>query len=139
VSRALRSLRRDDGSSIVELVLIAPLLLLVMLFVVLVGRLAMAAIDVNTTAHAASRAASIATSLDQAQAAGQRTAATMPASAACNRREVKVDTAAFKPGGVVRVTISCHISLEDITGLVPGTQTLTASSMSPIDPFRSTP
>ncbi|WP_228559457.1 hypothetical protein [Catenulispora pinisilvae] len=52
---------------------------------------------------------------------------------------MKVDTATFKPGGVVRVTISCHISLEDLTGLLPGTQTLTASSVSPVDPFRSTP
>ena len=139
MSRALRSLRPDDGSSIVEMVLIAPLLLLVLLFVVLVGRLAMAGIDVNTAAHAASRAASIATNPGQAQAAGQRTAATIPAGAACKRRDVKVDTAAFKPGGIVRVTLSCHISLEDITGLLPGTQTLTASSVSPVDPFRSTP
>ena len=139
MNTARRSLRRDDGSSIVEMVLIAPLLMLLMLFVVLVGRLAMADDDVNTTAHAAARAASLAANPDQARAAGQQIAATIPAGAACNQRDVKVDTAAFKPGGIVRVTISCHISLEDITGLVPGTQTLTASSVSPVDPFRSTP
>lgn len=139
MSRRRRSLCSDTGSSIVELVLIAPFLVLVMVFVVLLGRLAMADIDVNTAAHAASRAASLATDPARARAAGQQTAATIPRGAACNRRDVTVDTAAYKPGGVVRVTISCHISLEQITGLLPGTQTLTASSISPVDPFRSTP
>ncbi|MEZ0107902.1 Flp pilus assembly protein TadG [Catenulispora sp. EB89] len=121
------------------MVLIAPFLLLVMMFVVLLGRLAMADIDVSTAAHAASRAASLATTSPRARAVGEQTAATIPSSAACTRRDVKVDTASFKPGGVVRVTISCHISLQAITGLLPGTQTLTASSVSPVDPFRSTP
>jgi len=121
------------------MVLIAPFLVLVMVFVVLLGRLTMADIDVNTVAHAASRAASLASDSARARVAGQQTAATIPNGAACNRRDVKVDTASFKPGGVVRVTISCHISLQDITGLLPGTQTLTASSVSPVDPFRSTP
>lgn len=139
MSSRWRRLQRDEGSSIVEVVLIAPALMLVMVFVVLVGRLAMAAVDVNATAHAAARAASLAATREQAQAAGQRVAATIPAGAACKQREVKVDTATFKPGGIVRVRISCHISLEEITGLVPGTHTLTASSVSPVDPFRSTP
>lgn len=139
MSARRRSLRKDTGSSIVEMVLIAPFLVLVMVFVVLVGRLAMADIDVSTAAHAASRAASLAPDPARARAAGQQTAATIPSGAACNRRDVKVDTASFNPGGVVRVSISCHISLQAITGLLPGTQTLTASSVSPVDPFRSTP
>lgn len=139
MSRRWRSLQQDDGSSVAEVVLIAPVLMLVTLFVVLLGRLAMAAIDVNATAHAAARAASLVATPEQARTAGQRAAGTIPAGAACNRRDVKVDTAEFKPGGIVRVTISCHISLEDISGLVPGTHTLTASSVSPVDPFRSTP
>ncbi|MEY9855084.1 Flp pilus assembly protein TadG [Catenulispora sp. GAS73] len=121
------------------MVIIAPFLLLVMTFVVLLGRLSMADIDVNTAAHAASRAASLATDSARARAVSEQTAATIPSSTACTRRDVKVDTASFKPGGVVRVTISCHISLQAITGLLPGTQTLTASSVSPVDPFRSTP
>lgn len=139
MSERRRRLRSDAGSSVVEMVLIAPFLVLVMVFVVLLGRLTMADIDVNTVSHAASRAASLAPDSAQARAAGQQTAATIPNGAACSRRDVKVDTASFKPGGVVRVTISCHISLQDITGLLPGTQTLTASSVSPVDPFRSTP
>lgn len=139
MSSGWRSLRSDTGSSVVELVLIAPFLVLVMVFVVLLGRLAMADIDVNTAAHAASRAASLAVDPARARAAGQQTAATIPRGAACNRRDVKVDTAEFTPGGVVRVTITCRISLEDLTGLLPGVQTLTASSVSPVDPFRSTP
>ena len=104
-----RSLRSDTGSSVVEIVLIAPSLVLVMVFVVLLGRLAMADIDVNTVAHAASRAASSAADPARARAAAERTAATIPRGAACNRRDVKVDAATFKPGGVVRVTIACHI------------------------------
>lgn len=139
MSRRRRFQRSDSGSSVVELVLIAPFLLLVMVFVVLLGRLAMADIDVNAAAHAASRAASLAPDPARARRAGQETAATIPRGAACDRRDVKVDAAQFKPGGVVRVTISCHISLEEITGLLPGTQMLTASSVSPVDPFRSTP
>lgn len=132
-------MRSDAGSGVIELVLVAPFLVLVMVFVVLVGRLAMADIDVSSAAHAASRAASLAMDPAQAQRAGRQTAATIPGGADCDRRDVKVDTSEFKPGGVVRVTISCHISLAEITGLLPGTQTLTASSVSPVDPFRSTP
>lgn len=137
MNQVVRLIRRDEGSSVVEMVFIAPALMAALTFVVVAGRLATADVDVSTASHAAARSASLATTPDQALSAAQRIAATIPSSAACSHRDVKVDTGSFKPGGTVRVTISCHISLEDITGLVPGTTTLSSTSVSPIDPFRS--
>ena len=52
--------REETGSVVAELVLLTPLLILVLLFVVALGRLAGARIDVDGAAAQAARAASIA-------------------------------------------------------------------------------
>jgi hypothetical protein len=130
--------RRDDGSTVAELVVIAPLLVLVLMFLVVVGRLATARLEVAETAHSAVRAASLASTGQQATAEAARIIATIPEIAGCARHESRVDTSAFHPGGVVKVTLTCHIRLRDITGLIPGTTSITETSVSPVDPFKAT-
>jgi Flp pilus assembly protein TadG len=128
---------RDRGAGVVELVLIAPVLVLILMFLVVVGRLAEARLQLSEATHSAARAASMASSPSQARSAASIVLDTLPASAACARRDVKVDSSQFKPGGAVRVVVSCHIRLDDLAGVVPGTTTITESSASPIDPFRA--
>ena len=131
------SRRHDRGSAVVELVLIAPLLVLVLMFLVVVGRLAEARLQLSEAAHSAARAASLAAGPAQARNAASAALDSLPASAACVRRDVKVDSSKFELGGAVRIVVSCHIRLDDLAGLVPGTTTITESSVSPIDPFRA--
>ncbi|MDA8282563.1 MAG: pilus assembly protein, partial [Actinomycetota bacterium] len=70
-----RALRDERGAVATELVLLTPLLILMLLFVVALGRLAGARIDVDGAAAQAARAASIATTPGGATAAAQQAAA----------------------------------------------------------------
>jgi hypothetical protein len=44
----------------------------------------------------------------------------------------------FYPGGYVQVTVTCQVDLSDV-GIpgMPGTTTISSSSIAPIDPYRS--
>src|SRR5581483_11663985 len=64
----------DAGSSTAEAALLAPLLIAVLLFVVLCGRLVSAQMDLDAAASAAARAASLARSDGAARAEADRTA-----------------------------------------------------------------
>ena len=66
--------REETGSVVAELVLLTPLLILVLLFVVALGRLAGARIDVDGAAAQAARAASIARDPATATAMATQTA-----------------------------------------------------------------
>ena len=56
----------------------------------------------------------------------------------CARPDIDVDTSRFQPGGAVSVTVTCDLSLADLSHLgVPGTRRLTARSTSVIDTYRS--
>ena len=59
--------RRDRGSATVEIVILAPALILVLLFVIAVGRIAGANNTVDAAAFAAARAASISRSAPAAR------------------------------------------------------------------------
>jgi len=51
---------------------------------------------------------------------------------------VVVDTAVFRPGGVVRVSVTCQADLGDLAGVgfLPFGTSITKSSTSPIDRYR---
>ena len=134
--------RRDNerGSATVELVILSPLLILLLLFVVALGRLAGARIDVDGVAAQAARAASIARSPQAAMSSAQQTAASALSSQhiTCAHLAVSVDTTDFVPGGSVAVTVSCAVDLADLTGLhLPVTETVANRAVSPIDIYRS--
>ena len=130
----------ERGSATVELVILTPLLILLLLFVVALGRLAGARIDVDGVAAQAARAASIARSPQVATSSAEQTAASALSSqhVTCAHLAVSVDTTDFTPGGSVAVTVSCAVHLADLTGLdLPGTQTVANRAVSPIDEYRS--
>ena len=132
--------RGERGSATAELVILTPLLILLLLFVVALGRLAGARIDVDGAAAQAARAASIARSPATAISAAQQTAESALSSQhiTCSHLNVSVDTANFTPGGSVAVTVSCSVNLTGLTGLqLPVAETVANRAVSPIDRYRS--
>lgn len=133
----------DRGSVTLELVILAPVLVIALLFVIAAGRIAQAHQAVEAAARDAARQASIAR--DPATA---RTAATSSAQATLSREglscpaQVSVDTSGFaRPVGqpaTVTAHVTCTVRLADVAagGGVANT-TITATFASPIDPYRS--
>jgi Flp pilus assembly protein TadG len=131
--------RSDEGAAVAEFAVVAPLLLLVLVAVVFVGRLASAEGQVEGAARDAARAAAARrTGAAAAGAARAEAAATLSASTVtCRRLGVTVDTADFRPGGSVTVTVDCLVSLADLDLLgVPGATTRSATVTAPIDLYR---
>ena len=138
--RATQLPRNEHGSATAELVILTPLLILLLLFVVSLGRLAGARVDVDGAAAQAARAASIARSPAVAEASAQQTASSALRSQhiTCAHLDVSVDTTDFVPGGSVAVTVSCAVNLSDLTGLhLPVTETVANRFVEPIDTYRS--
>lgn len=134
-------LRDERGSAAAELVLGAPLMILLLLFVVFCGRLATAQMRINDVAHQAVRAATSARTAAQATAAAHETAASALAASGvtCRSLAVAIDSAGFRPGSTVTATVSCTVDLKDLSGLgVPGSRTLSCSFSSVIDSWRGT-
>jgi Flp pilus assembly protein TadG len=130
----------DDGSAAAEIAILTPLLVIMVLFMVFLGRLTEAGAVIADAAHQAARAASIARDPAAAQAQAQQTAATAldGRGLACQHFTVTVDLAGFRPGGTVRATITCTVAMSDLWLLrVPGSQTLTASFASVVDTYRA--
>ncbi|MDA8062598.1 MAG: pilus assembly protein [Actinomycetota bacterium] len=137
-----RALRDERGAVATELVLLTPLLILMLLFVVALGRLAGARIDVDGAAAQAARAASIATTPAQATAAAQQSVAAALGSdhVTCATLQVATDTARFAPGGSVTVTVTCAVALSDLSGLrLPVTEQVSSTAASVVDTYRSVP
>jgi Flp pilus assembly protein TadG len=129
----------DGGNAVTETVLVVPVLLLVGLFVVFVGRMTSTNHDIDGAARDAARAASIATTPDDAVAAAQATTTSTLAGrhVRCNQLAVDVDTTAFTAGGNVAVSVRCTVSLADVAGLlVPGSATLHAHAVEVVDRYR---
>ena len=123
-----------------ELVLLTPLLLVMLLFVVALGRVVSARIEVDGAAAQAARAASIARSPTTATAMAEQTATTALSSdhVTCANLTVTTDTADFVPGGQVDVTVSCSVDLAGLVGLrLPAAETLTSTATSVLDLYRA--
>jgi len=128
----------------VEVAVLLPAFLLLIVLATMVGRLAVAANAVTAAAHDAARAASI--SRDQATAEQRAYAvatATLSAQGLrCTDLTVDPDTSGFAlPVGIpatVEVTVTCQVSFADIVmaGL-PGSRTVSATFVSPIDTWRA--
>lgn len=131
--------RADRGSVTAELALLTPLLVLLALAAVGLGRTESARIQVDSAARQGARAASLAP--DRATAADRARRTVAQALAAntltCTAGPVTVDLRTYQPGGLLTVTVSCAVDLRDVgmPGL-PGTITLVASATSPIDRYR---
>lgn len=131
----------ERGSATLELVLVTPVLLVMLLFVVFLGRLGEARNDVDRAARDAARAASIARSAEEADTAGRDAARSTLESGgvSCRQLDVVVDTAQFSAGGDVSATVTCTVDLADVAALtVPGAKTLSSSFTEPVDAYRGT-
>ena len=109
-------------------------------FVVALGRLAGARIDVDGAAAQAARAASIARAPATAPAMAQQTAPAALGSdnVTCAQLSVSTDTAQFQPGGLVAVTVTCTVSLSDLTGLrLPASESISSRFVEVVDTYRS--
>jgi Flp pilus assembly protein TadG len=132
----------DRGTVAVELAVLAPAYIFLLLLVLYAGRVSAAETDITRAASVAARAASLrqhptdATRDAQATAAANLAASGVP----CAPLTTDVDTADFGPGGTVTVTVTCRAPMADLALLgLPGTRTLTATSVEVIDRYRSSP
>lgn len=134
---------RERGSATVEMVIVAPVLILVVLFAVVVGRVTVAQAAVEAAARDAARQASIARTAAQASenAVSSARESLKSRGVSCTTQEVQVDTSGFARqvglSAVVTATVSCAVPLQDVgLPLIPGSSLRSATFTSPLDPFR---
>ena len=135
-------IRRWDerGVSAVEFVLITPVLIVALLLTVGLGRMAHTRQQVESLAADAARAASLerntAVSAERGKHMAELSAGRHGLS--CTPLDVQVDVSSYEPGGVVTAEVICHVKLGDVAmaGL-PGSRTFTATSVVPIENYRS--
>ncbi|WP_052287569.1 TadE/TadG family type IV pilus assembly protein [Streptomyces sp. 769] len=122
-----------------ELVLLTPLLVLMLLVVMALGRLADARLVVSDAAHQAARAASLARTEHAAHAQALRAAATAlkETGATCTSPSVHLTTGGLAPGTHVSAKVTCTAPLGDLTRTgMPGQMRLTSTASSVVDSFR---
>jgi Flp pilus assembly protein TadG len=134
--------RRERGNAALELIILAPVIILMICMMIAAGRLAIAHGSVSAAARDAARQASIERSPQAAQAAAFSSAASTLAAENLNcTPSISLNTSQFaRPVGqpaVVSATVRCRVSLSDLIlpGL-PGSVMLHATFTSPLDPYR---
>jgi len=145
--RAASDARADEGSAALELVVLAPVLLVLLALVIAAGRTSIAQSSVDAAARDAARQASLALNPYAAQAAGLTSAqqSLREDGLDCVTENVVVNTGGadsgfgIAPGAPAQVsaTVSCKVPLSDLflPGL-PGFHTMTATFTSPLDVYR---
>jgi Flp pilus assembly protein TadG len=129
----------EEGTALAELVIVAPLLLLlVALLMIFFGRIESAQGDVEAAARAGAEAAVVQSSpaLAQSSASAAVTATLSSEHIACPSPEVSTNVTNFYSGGSVSVVVTCVARLSDVAAPgIPGSKTLSASSTAPMDPY----
>ncbi|WP_214106724.1 TadE/TadG family type IV pilus assembly protein [Acrocarpospora catenulata] len=115
-----------------EAVMLAPVLLLFLMFLVGAGRVVEAQGEVNGAARDAARAASVQRSEDAARTAADQTAQSV-LGAECPP-QVSMTGTEWVEGGVVVVTVTCELDL-DFLGF-GATKQMTGNSVVPLEQFR---
>lgn len=126
----------EAGNATVGMVVVVPIIMMMALLIVGLGRTVAAQQSVTAAARSAARAGSLADT-----PAGAAAAVTQAAEAAlagrCSEVTITPNLSDFAPGGEVAVEVTCRISLSDtaLAGL-PGHATLSASSSAAIEQLR---
>ena len=131
----------DRGSVTAEAVLVAPLLVMLLVFVaVVIHRGVDARLRLDDAAHQAARAASIERNATAAAAAARDTAGAALANAGVVCRDVATTTTgSHRPGSAVSVTVRCTVDFGQALLLgVPGRKVLQTTASEVIDSYRST-
>ena len=132
----------ERGSSVVEVVILAPALGLFLALIIAGGRIAVAHQAVEASAAEAARSASIARTQGQAQAVASAAALRSLANqnTRCVSTQVTLDTTGFAaPVGTpasVGATVTCQVDLAGLLPGLPGSMSITASVRSPLDTYR---
>ncbi|ADU05790.1 TadE/TadG family type IV pilus assembly protein [Micromonospora aurantiaca] len=150
--------RRDRGSVSIEVAVLAPAFIGLMVLAGVAGRTAIADEAVESAAHDAARAASLARTADDGAEAAEVAAQDQLGWAGLNcTGPPQIDLAGSVAGtttsfaaayqsaagvpATVTVTVTCTVSFDDLSapGLpgVPGGKTVSASFTSPLDTYRS--
>ncbi|MFG2845958.1 TadE/TadG family type IV pilus assembly protein [Kitasatospora sp. NPDC048296] len=133
--RQRRARRGDAGISTVELVLIAPVLMLLVLLLVGLGQIVNARGSLEGTARDAARAGSLQRDYRSALAAATSTA-NQDAARVCAGGQVQVSASGnFEPGGMFTITLSCRAKGVAVSKL-PVVGDIRATSTSPLDVYR---
>jgi Flp pilus assembly protein TadG len=115
---------------------VTPLLVLLLLVAVSLGRMASARLRIEDAAHQAARAASLARTPTAAHDAARSAAASALGDAgdSCKNFTVSADVGELRAGGVVRVRVACTAEL---TGAgLPGQVTVARTATSVVDTYR---
>ena len=135
----------ERGSAAIEAAILAPPLLVLIGLAIVGGRIQVAGGAIEGAAHDAARAASISRTAGEAHANALAAAgATLGQQGLhCASLTVVVNTAGFAvPVGqpaTVSAAVTCVVDFSDLVGVdgLPGSKTLTASFVSPLDTFRT--
>jgi hypothetical protein len=124
-------------------VLVTPLIIILLLFATLAGRLALSRNDVQGAARDAARAASIARTPGAARVAALDAASDNleRSGTSCEDLRVVPDLDHFEPGGSVQVKVTCQVPLGDLMLLrVPSSsKQVEATAVEVIDVYREAP
>ena len=121
-----------------ELVILAPIVVVFVLLALALGRYELARDEVVAGARAAAQAAALSISLDQARPAARAAASpALQSLHSCQDPTVEVASEAFVPGATVQVVVSCRVDFSDllIPGM-PGATMVTSVQTAVIDPYR---
>lgn len=134
-----RTLNGENGTAVIETVLVVPLIIVLICFIVFVGRLTSAKNEITAASKDAARAATLERDAYSADHAARDIAAASLSRSGidCSTLNVNVDTANFTPGGFVRVDIACTVSLAQISQLaLPGDKTISSHAVEVVDRYR---
>jgi Flp pilus assembly protein TadG len=135
-----RRSRDQNGSLVVELVVITPVLFVLAVAILAFGRVSEAQQQVVEASRASAETAALLPDAVSAQQGWADTAAVgaIDSTHTCVHLQVLTDVSHFFPGGFVTVTVVCEVDLSDLSVPgIPGSTTIRATSTAPIDPYRS--
>ncbi|MEV0581802.1 TadE/TadG family type IV pilus assembly protein [Nonomuraea sp. NPDC050310] len=126
----------ERGSMAVETVLLAPVLLLFILFLVGAAVIVESQGEVNGAARDAARAASVQREFGAAQRAATA-AARASLSGSCASPVVSLAGSNFTEGGEVRARVTCRLDLGSVAGFgFPATKEMSSTAVAPLEQFR---
>lgn len=125
----------------IGLVILTPVVAMLLFFVVAAGRVGVIESKLISAARSAARAATQHQSVAAAQVAATTTAEASLGELATTCQggpQVHGWAIDLRPGGSVRVEVSCVVNLSDLTMLgVPGSRTMSATATSVVNRYRS--
>ncbi|GAA4064081.1 TadE/TadG family type IV pilus assembly protein [Nonomuraea soli] len=130
-------MNRERGSMAVETVLLAPVLLLFILFLVGAAVIVEHQGEVNGAARDAARAASVQRDYGGAQRAATDAARASLANGSCKGANVSLAGSNWTEGGEVHVEVSCTLDLGAVAGFgFAATKSMTSTAVAPLEQFR---